>query len=125
MYLLLANRHEQECKALRLLFEQDPEVELAGEAAEAGGLLAQARAVRPDMVLLDWELPGLQASDMLQALRCLGHPLKVVAFSSRREARQEAVEAGVDAFVSREEPVEELLKTVRALAELSPCFAGF
>jgi DNA-binding NarL/FixJ family response regulator len=71
-------------------------------------------------VLLDWELPGLQAVDLLPALHVLRRPPKVVVFSERREARREALTAGADAFVSQDDPPEGVLATVRAANRLVP-----
>jgi DNA-binding NarL/FixJ family response regulator len=124
MHVLLVDSRVEERTSLRRLFKQDSELDLADEIADVDSLLAQTQAIRPDLVLLDWELLGMRPASMLQALQRLGYPLKVVAFSDRAEARREALAAGVDAFVSREEPVEELMKTVRAVGELSPCFPG-
>ena len=124
MYLLLAASDTQERTALRWLFEQDPELAIVGETARVDTLLTQAQAIRPDLVLLDWELPGMQRADFLQALHRLGHPLQVVAFGTRPEACPDALAAGANAFVSKDEPVEELLKTVRSVGGLSPYIVG-
>lgn len=124
MNIILADCKTKERRALGWLLKQDPELNVVAETAETDSLLTQTQATLPDLVVLNWELPGLEATDLLRALRCLGHPLKVVAFSDRAEACQEAAAAGVDAFVSKEEPVEELLKTVRTVGELSPCLLG-
>ncbi len=119
MRVLLADNQEKERAALKRLLGQDPELCLVGEAAEVESLLAQAEAIHPDLVLLDWELPGLGCVDLLPTFGC---SLKVVAFGEHIGARQEALAAGVDAFVSKQEPVEQLLNTVRAVGRLSPCF---
>lgn len=50
--------------------------------------------------------------------------MKVVAYSERTEARLEALTSGADAFVSRDEPLEWLLITLRKIGGLSPVFAG-
>ena len=124
MYLLLADSDVQERTALRRFLEQDTDLFIVGEIVNFDDLLDQAQAVRPDLLLLDWELPGMQQKDLVQGLHCLDYPLKVVAFGTRPEACAEALAAGADAFVSKEEPIEELLKTVRSLGELSPYIAG-
>ena len=124
MNVLLADERAKERTVLRRLMEQEPELSVVGEATEAQDLLAQAHAVHPDLVLLDWELPGLQGTGLLPDLHCHGCPLKVVAYSECTEARQEALAAGADAFVSREEPPEWLLITLYAVAGLSQCFVG-
>jgi DNA-binding NarL/FixJ family response regulator len=103
--------------ALRLLLEQDPEVSVVGEAVEAGDLLAQVRAARADLVLLDWELPGLQAANpLLPALRTLCPRLSVIALSGRPDARRAALAAGADAFVGKGDPPERLLAAVKEYA---------
>jgi DNA-binding NarL/FixJ family response regulator len=122
MYVLLAGDLEKERRALKQLLEQDSELNVVGEATEARALLAQLQESRPDLVLLEWGLPGLRADELLPALRCLGRSVKVVIFGERAETHQEALAAGADAFVSKQEPAEELLNTVRAVGGLSPCY---
>lgn len=122
MRVLLIDNLEEERSALRWLFRQDPELSVVGEAAEADGLLTQLRTTQPDIVLMNWELPGLLASEFIRMLRGGSCPAKVVVYSKHPEANQDALAAGADAFVSKREPVQDLLNTVRAVARLSPCF---
>jgi DNA-binding NarL/FixJ family response regulator len=122
MQVILADSHVKERTALKRLLEQDPELTVVGEADEAEGLLAQVQELHPDLVLFDWELPGLQAFDLLPALYAVWCPVKVVAFGERSEARHGALAAGVDAFVSKQDPLEWLLATLQAVAGLSPAF---
>jgi DNA-binding NarL/FixJ family response regulator len=113
MRVLLADDQPKVRSALRLLLEQEPELSVVGEAATAEGLLAQVRAAHPDLVLLDWELPGLQAAHpLLPALRALNPCLSVIALSGRPEVYQAALAAGADAFVSKGDPPERLLSAV-------------
>jgi len=124
MRVLLTDDQTQMRLALRRLLEQEPELTVVGEAAEAKDLLTQVQKTQPDLVLLDWELPGLQAADLLLTMHSHYCPLKVVAFSERREARQEALAAGADAFISKEDPQEKLLTTLRKVGGLSPRYVG-
>jgi DNA-binding NarL/FixJ family response regulator len=95
---------------------------VVGEAAEAEDLLAQLKATRPDLMLLDWELPGLALANsvgsekrLLSVLHVFYPNLRVIALSGRPEAHQAALAAGVDAFVSKGDPPERLLTTLRAM----------
>ncbi len=117
MHILLADDQAEVRSALRLLLEQEPGMCVVGEAAEAETLLAQEEATQPDLVLLDWELPGAQITDLLSALRVRCRRTIVIALSGRLEARQEAVDAGIDAFVSKGDPPEYLLATLYAFRE--------
>jgi len=120
---LLADDQSKVRSALRLLLEQQPDIHILGEAVDSTGLLDWVKVTCPDVVLLDWELPGLKAGDLstcsgqglLPTLRELCPCLKVIALSGRPEARQAALDAGVDAFVSKGDPPE------RLLAEVNDC----
>jgi DNA-binding NarL/FixJ family response regulator len=123
MRILLSENRSKVRWALRQLLEQEPELSVVGEAAEVQDLLVQLQKTRPDLVLLDWELPGLQANALLSILHSLYRPLKVIAISGSRETRQAALDAGADAFISKEDPLEWLLITLHRVGGLSPCFA--
>jgi len=113
MRVFIADDQRKVRSALKLLLEQDPETSIVGEAVTAEDLVAQVRAARADLVLLDWEVPGLHdANPLLVALRALCPRLSVVALSGRPEAGQAALAAGVDAFVSKGDPPERLLAAV-------------
>jgi CheY-like chemotaxis protein len=68
--------------------------------------------VAADLVLLDWDLPGMEHQALLAALQKYNPSLKVVVLSSRMEERQAALLAGADAFVSKADPPEKLMTTV-------------
>ncbi len=112
--VLLADDQPSVRSALRLVLEQEPDVDVVGEVAEGEQLLAQVGIARPDLLLLDWELPGLPAADLLAALRALCPGTRVVALSGRPEARGPALETGARAFVSKGDPPERLLAIIAA-----------
>ncbi|MDA8217425.1 MAG: response regulator transcription factor [Dehalococcoidales bacterium] len=124
MRILLADDQLEVRSALFLLLDQEPDISVVGEASEASGLLSQLQAANPDLVLLDWELPGLHGKDAAAAagngvwkgLCSLSPRPLLVALSGRPEARRAAVAAGADGFVSKGDPPEELLRTLRAVA---------
>lgn len=122
MRVFLADDQPKVRSALRLLLEQERGLCVVGEAAEAEELLAQLKATWPDLMLLDWELPGLSLTNsvgpgkhLLSVLHTFYPNLRVIALSGRPEARQAALAAGVDAFVSKGDPPERLLTILRAL----------
>jgi len=109
MRVLLADDQAKVRSALRLLLKHQPGISILGEAVDTTGLLDWVKAACPDLVLLDWELPGLEVDDLLPTLHELCPRLAVIALSGRPEARQAALDAGVDAFVSKGDPPERLL----------------
>ena len=67
-----------------------------------------------DVILLGWELPGIAGRDLLCLSRLLLPSAAVVALSGRPESREEAQEAGVNAFVSKCAPSAALLTVLKA-----------
>jgi DNA-binding NarL/FixJ family response regulator len=102
---------------LSLLLGQQPGLNVVSETADATQLLNQVEETHPDLVLLDWELPGSTPNGLLPTLRTMCPHLKVIALSGRPEARREAVAAGVDAFVSKSDPPERLLAALHAISD--------
>ena len=115
MRILLADDQTRVCSALQVLLKQEPGVNVVGEASEAKELLAQVRATHPNLVLLDWGLPDLPTIGSLPALQTARPDLAVIVLSGRPEARQEALAAGADDFVSKVDPPEQLLMAIQAI----------
>jgi DNA-binding NarL/FixJ family response regulator len=112
MRILLADDQSKVRFALRTLLEQLPRVDVVGEAADAGDLLDQAQTSRPDLVLLGWELRGLPAAALLNALRRVCPDVYVIALSSRPEERRAVLETGANAFVSKIDSPQRLLVAI-------------
>ncbi len=112
MRVLLADDEAKVLSALRLLLEQQPELAVIGEAPDSAQVLAQAAVRRPDVVFMDWELPGMPARDLLCALHEAAPGVRVIALSGRPEARAAAVKAGAEGFVSKGDPPETVLATL-------------
>ncbi len=122
MRVLVADDQAWLRSAMRLLLEQDPELEIVGEAVEAKTLVSKAAQLHPHLVLLDWELPGLKGTgagqELLSELHGVCPGLWVIVMSGRPEAGQRARDAGADYFVSKADPPEVLLAALRAAKQL-------
>lgn len=114
MKIYLADDEAKVRSALRLLLEQETGIRQVQDAWDAQTLLARVKSDCPELVLLDWELPGLAASEIIDTLRRICPELKVIAMSGRPDARQAAENAGADFFVSKSDPPDELLSMLRS-----------
>jgi DNA-binding NarL/FixJ family response regulator len=113
--ILIADDQPEVRAALRLLLGLQHNIAVIGEAAEAKELAACLEQQSADVLLIDWELPGLIILDWLCVIRKLAPHLRIVALSGLPEARQQALAAGVDTFISKTDPPDVLLKTLRSL----------
>lgn len=113
--VLIADDQVKVRSALRLWLQRQTGILVVGEAIDATGVLDWIEAACPDVVLLDWELPGLAARDLVPELRQRCPGLRIVALSGRAGAEGEARAAGAVAFVSKGEPPEHLLRALERL----------
>lgn len=113
MRVALADDETSVRSALALLLRQEPDFEIVSETADATGLLAAVVLTAPDLLLLDWELPGLPMKQLVRLLRYEQPLMKVIAMSSRPEAQQAALLEDVYAFVSKSEAPEGVLALIR------------
>jgi len=112
MRILLADDAAKVRFALRALLERRRGFKVVGEAIDSPELLALSKAINPDLILLDWELPGFGPTLTMLALRVHCPQTKVIALSSNPEAEKDAVEAGVDAFIGKTAPPGYVLKVL-------------
>ena len=94
------------------------EVSLAGDGTEG---LTAAAAVRPDLVVLDILMPGVDGFDVCRTLRARGDQTPILMLTARDSVadRVEGLEAGADDYLAKPFALEELLARVRALLRRS------
>jgi len=112
MRILLADDQSNIRSALRLLLEQEDNLTVADEVSNSKELIATVARRCPDLILLDWELPGSKSEELVPALREKCPELVIVALSSRPEARREALDSGADGFVSKGSPPQQVIDVV-------------
>ncbi|MDP9245283.1 MAG: response regulator transcription factor [Chloroflexota bacterium] len=100
---------------LRMLIETDPSLRTVGEAATAYEGLHLAMALRPDLILLDNEMPGRRGIEVLPTLRSALPDTLVVVFSMSPSISDDAYRLGASAVVSKDGSQARLLDTLREL----------
>jgi NarL family two-component system response regulator LiaR len=116
--VLIVDDHEVVRQGLRFVLDQEPDIEVAGDCADGRRALTAIRALRPDVVLLDMVMPGLDGLGVLEALRADGPlPAVVVLTSFQEDARViEAVRAGALSYLPKTTAVDRVVEAVRAAA---------
>lgn len=89
------------------------------EAAGGEEALALAAEAAPDLVLLDWAMPGLSGGDVLRRLKSEHRGVPVIILTAKHEPsyRAEAESLGADTFLTKPFSPLELLATVERLLE--------
>lgn len=112
MQIVIADANATVRKGLRVLLEQQPGWVVAGDAAQPVELLYAAGLHCPDLILLDWELPGMPMDALVRSLRSLCPRAIVVGLGQLGEQRRQAERLAVDGFASKTESAEKLLALI-------------
>lgn len=114
MRILLADDEPKVRSALRLILEELKAVESVDEVTDARMMAEQIKQTPPDLLLVDWELPGLHPDSNISALRQRS-PFKVIVMSGRCATPPEGLSLEANAFVSKCESPDRLFATLRAM----------
>jgi DNA-binding NarL/FixJ family response regulator len=113
--IILADDQTKVRSALRLMIGQHSTFCVVGEAGSASELLRETPITHAQVVLLDWELPGLSETHILHPLRSLVPSLCIIALSGKPEARTQALAEGADMFISKSDPPESVLDALYSI----------
>jgi DNA-binding NarL/FixJ family response regulator len=117
IFLAEGAKHVRE--ALRLMMDQRSEFMVVGDAGTPESALAQVCQSLPEIVLLDWALPGLHPQRLIAAMRQCCPETLIFATSVRPELERIALDLGSDGFLLKQLPPNEyigmLLKMIKKM----------
>jgi DNA-binding NarL/FixJ family response regulator len=116
--VLIVDDHAVVRSGLRLLLAAEEDIEPVGEAGSARDAVFQARALKPDVILLDIVMPEQTGLDVLPQLMHETPDVKVLILSMQDEPRyvREAFAAGASGYVLKEAADNEVVAAVREVA---------
>lgn len=116
--LLLADDQALVRGALAALLNLEPDLEVVAEVGRGDEVVEQARRARPDVALLDVEMPGLDGIAATAAVRAAVPSCKVLVVTTfgRPGYLRRAMAAGASGFVVKDTPARQLADAVRRVA---------
>lgn len=108
--VLLVDDHQVVRRGLRTFLEIQDDIEVVGEASDGAEGVARAEELKPDVVLMDVRMPGMDGIDALRKLRELTNPARVLIVTSFTEKRTvvPALRAGAAGYVYKDVDPEAL-----------------
>jgi len=103
---------------LRMVLAAEPDIEVVGEAGDGAAGVRTVTDLRPDVVLLDVRMPGMDGLEAARRILAAGLPTRVVVLTTFDEDEYvaAALRAGVSGFLLKVAPPEDLVVAVRTVA---------
>jgi two-component system response regulator NreC len=117
--ILLADDHTLMRAGIGALLEKQNDMTVIGEAAEGGEALQKVAELRPDVVLMDIAMPGMDGMEATKCIKSRYPAVKILALTMLEDERYffQIVQAGASGFILKGALPDELLSAVRSVAE--------
>lgn len=115
--LVLADDHALVRSGFRMILSVEDDMDVVGEASDGAEAVALAEQLRPDVVLMDVQMPGLDGIEATRQLVAAGHGRVVVLTTfDRDDYLFDALRAGASGFLLKNAAPEDLVEAVRSVA---------
>ncbi len=129
--VLLADDHPLVRCGIRKLLDKAAGIVVVGEVSDGVAALEQTIELRPDVLLLDIEMPGLRGNEVARRLRELNIPVRILVLSVYQYEQYvtDLLASGADGYVSKHEAVDTIVQAIHRIMSaegswLSPLLAA-
>ncbi|MCI0438257.1 MAG: response regulator transcription factor, partial [Chloroflexi bacterium] len=123
--VLLADDQSLMRRGISLLLQEEPDIEVVGEASNGWDVIENVKELEPDVVLMDVEMPGISGIDATRRILDAAPNVSVLIFTAyeRGEFLFQALEAGASGFALKDANVYDLVSSIRTIhaGEISIC----
>ncbi|MGH9575128.1 MAG: response regulator [Candidatus Acidiferrales bacterium] len=115
--ILIADDHMIARRGIRTLFDNQPDLEICGEASDGLEALEQTKVLKPDLVILDLSMPKMGGLTVATQIRKAGIETKVLVYTSHSYSQLEttAMAAGCDGYVVKSDATHDLVRATRTV----------
>ena len=116
--LILADDHAVVRSGLRMLLEAQPDIDIVAEAENGQQAIDQVRSMRPDVVLMDIQMPDVNGIEATQRIKQVAPDTAVLALTMHEDDQYffEMLHAGAAGYVPKRAAPDELVTAIRTVA---------
>ena len=128
--VLVVDDHALFRRGLQMVLEQEPDLELVGEASDGTEAVEKAQELMPDVILMDVRMPKRSGIEATVQIRDLMPHVKILMLTISDEEADlyEAIKAGASGYLLKEIPIEEVADAIRSVwagqSRISPSMAS-
>ncbi len=116
--ILLADDHKVVRDGLKLLIARQPDMGVVGEAGSGKETVEKARQLKPDLILLDLSMPGMNGLQVIKALGAAGSEARILVLTTHEDQSyfRQVCQAGAAGYVIKRMAGDELVICIRKVA---------
>ncbi|PWJ54815.1 two component transcriptional regulator, LuxR family [Quadrisphaera granulorum] len=128
--VLMADDHALYRRGLEMVLDIEDDIDIVGEAGDGMEAITKARALLPDIVLMDLRMPRRSGTEACTAIKAVAPTTKIIMLTVSDEEADlfEAVRAGANGYLLKDVPGEDIADGLRAVmggqSLISPSMAG-
>ena len=117
--VVLADDHPVVRTGIRNLLSRSADINVVGEASNGSEALQMCADLKPDVLLLDMEMPGIKGVEVAQKLKNQENEIHILALSAYDDKQYilELLESGASGYLTKEEAPETIIDAIRGVAQ--------
>lgn len=122
--VILADDHDLVRRGIRRILEKASNILVIGEAGTGAGALQLVRDLKPDVLMLDIEMPDMKGTQVARELRQNQVPVSIIVLSACDDDHfiEETLRAGVDGYLAKSEPPAKIREAIFQVSEKRAVF---
>ena len=124
--ILVVDDHPSFRHILRLFLEQNPNWEVCGEAASGSEAVTRTSELRPDIILMDLQMPGLNGIEATRRIHKFSPATQILILTLHENSTLSDVakDSGARGYVLKTEPLEVLTEAIETLGDSEDFFVS-
>ncbi len=117
--LLLVDDHSILRAGLRMLFAAEPDLQIVGEAGSGAEAIDAVRTLRPDVVIMDVAMPGMNGIEATRQIKELHPEIAVLALTMHEDEQYffEMLNAGASGYIPKRAAPDDLIAAIRVVQQ--------
>ena len=115
--ILLVDDHWVVIEGIKSALKEHREFEVVGEATDGLEAVKLAKSLKPDIMILDISMPGLNGIEVAKKIKKIGHDIKIVVYTMHadKEFVLDLFKTGISAYVLKDDPLSDLILSLKAV----------
>jgi DNA-binding NarL/FixJ family response regulator len=124
--VLIVDDHPALRQGIRTLLERQPDIKVVGESNNGGQAIQMACRFKPDVVLMDLQMPGKSGLEAIREILAENPAIRILVFSNFSEDKtiMAAIEAGAIGYLLKVDATDKIIQAVRDAYQNTPSFSS-